>query len=134
MRFGKRVILQNHINKYIAKDYPLIRKFEVNDVSFTKNDNLNFNISIVCDYEEILKHMNISENLLYLITNPDDDTITKYFLDSPTFNFENTPLPFKKLKKEIKHCIKLIYSKRINEFKYQVKIENFPAKYRQQNL
>jgi nucleoside-diphosphate-sugar epimerase len=38
------------------------------------------------------------------------------------------------LKKEIKHCIKLIYSKRINEFKYQVKIENFPTKYRQQNL
>jgi hypothetical protein len=134
MRFGKRVILQNHINKYIVKDYPLIKGFEVNDVSFAKNDNLNFHISIICDYEEILNQMNISENLLYLITNPDDDTITKYFLDSPTFNFENTPLPFKKIKKEIKHCIKLIYSKRINEFKYQVKIENFPTKYRQQNL
>lgn len=134
MRLGRKVILENHINKYIKKDYPLINRFEISSVSSAKNETLNFDINIICDYDDILNQMKISENLLYLITNPDNDTITKYFLDSPTFNYENTPLPFNKIKKEIKHCIKLIYSKRINLFKYQVKIENFPAKYRQQNL
>ena len=71
--------------------------------------------------EYYLNKFNLTESVQELFNF--EGKISQTFLQSPIFK-ESLEINFDKIKKEIKHYIKIIVNKRIQVFKMELKLEN----------
>jgi hypothetical protein len=118
----KITVLSTLVNKYIKIDYPIIDEIIFTDIEETKNDRLNFKFLIYCSRNNLKDYLGINDTFLNLILNPSDNTISPYFINSNQL-FMNENFNIDEIKKIIKFVIKIVYSQRINNFEYRIKVE-----------
>lgn len=116
----RKILLEYHLNKYIVPDYITLKRIEVINISDVKDNRIDVNLQIICDNYEFRKEFNLTDTLSDLFLN--ENIISQTFLQAPIFK-KNTEINFDKLKKDIKHYIKIIINKRINLFKMDLKLE-----------
>jgi hypothetical protein len=83
-------------------------------------DRIDVDTLIIVDSQEFNTKFKLTETLRELFVL--DYRIPQTFLQAPIFK-ENTEINFDKIKKDIKHYIKIIVNKRINLFKMDLKLE-----------
>lgn len=116
----RKILLEYHLNKYIVPDYITLKRIEVINISDVKDNRIDVNLQIICDNYEFRTKFNFTDSLGELFIN--ENIISQTFLQAPIFK-KNTEINFDKLKKDIKHYIKIIINKRINLFKMDLKLE-----------
>jgi hypothetical protein len=117
----RKILLEYYLNKYVIPDYLLIKRIEVVNLQEVKDNRIDVDIQIVTDSESFKLKFNLTESLQELFIF--EDKISQTFLQSPIFK-ESSEINFDKIKKEIKHYIKIIVNKRIQVFKMELKLEN----------
>jgi hypothetical protein len=115
----RRILLEYYLNKYIASQYNLIERIDVVSLKYIE-DRIDVDILIIVDYETFNTKFKLTETLREVFVL--DYKIPQTFLQSPIFK-DNTEINFDKIKKDIKHYIKIIVNKRINLFKMDLKLE-----------
>ena len=118
----KKTVLTDYVNKYLKKEYPLINKVEFVYISYNTNDMMNIDFILYSNKEKFSNHFKLNNNFFSAFTIPNTDTISGPLLKYIDV-FKSEDLDIDKIKKEIKHYIKLIYSKRINIFLFKLKFE-----------
>jgi len=118
----RKVLLEYYLNKYVTPEYLLIKRIQVNDLTEVKDSRIDVNLQVICDDEEFKRKINLTESLEEMFVDKDYNTISQTFLLAPIFK-ESKDIDFEKIKKEIKHYIKIIINKRINLFKMDLKLE-----------
>ena len=117
----RRILLEYYLNKYIVPQYNLFERIDVVSIKDVKDERIEVDVLIITDSEKFKSKFNLTESLQELFIYR--DTISQTFLQAPIFK-ENTEINFDKIKKEIKHYIKIIVNKRIHVFKMELKLEN----------
>lgn len=117
----RKILLEYHLNKYVVSDYLLIKRIDVEDILEVKDSRIDVSLQIVCNKDEFKTKFNLTESLEELFIN--HNTISQTFFLAPIFK-ESKEINFDKLKKDIKHYVKIIVNKRINLFKMDLKLEN----------
>ena len=117
----RKILLEYYLNKYVIPDYLLIKRIEVVNLQEVKDNRIDVDIQIVTDSESFKLKFNLTESLQELFIF--EDKISQTFLQSSIFK-ESSEINFDKIKKEIKHYIKIIVNKRIQVFKMELKLEN----------
>ena len=126
----KKILLEYYLNKYVVKDYLIIKRIVVENISEVKDNRINVDLKIICDENEFKTKFNLTESLSELFIHR--DVISQTFLLAPIFK-ESKEVNFDKLKKDIKHYIKIVINKRINLFKMDLKLENSHSDYNKQS-
>lgn len=130
MMINKDILLEFYLNKYLLPSYNAFKRFEVTEITHNEQNRINVKISIIFEYEKLKSEFLLTGILeeMFIIEN----TIPSEYLKSPVFN-ESKNINFERLKKEIKHYIKIIIYKRINLFDLNIKIEKTPANHHKQS-
>lgn len=115
----RRILLEYYLNKYVTSQYNLIERIDVLSID-DREERINVDILIIIDSERFKLNFNLTESLQELFIF--DNKISQTFLQAPIFK-ENTEINFDKIKKDIKHYIKIVVNKRINLFKMDLKLE-----------
>lgn len=115
----RRILLEYYLNKYITSQYNLIERIDVVSLKYIE-DRIDVDILIIVDYETFNTKFKLTETLREVFVL--DYKIPQAFLQAPIFK-DNTEINFDKIKKDIKHYIKIIVNKRINLFKMDLKLE-----------
>jgi hypothetical protein len=118
----RKVLLEYYLNKYVTPEYLLIKRIQVNDLTEVKDSRIDVNLQVICDDEDFKRKINLTESLEEMFVDKDYNTISQTFLLTPIFK-ESKDIDFERIKKEIKHYIKIIINKRINLFKMDLKLE-----------
>ena len=126
----KKILLEYYLNKYVVKDYLIVKRIVVENISEVKDSRINVDLKIICDENEFKTKFNLTESLSELFIHR--DVISQTFLLAPIFK-ESKEVNFDKLKKDIKHYIKIVINKRINLFKMDLKLENSHSDYNKQS-
>ena len=126
----KKILLEYYLNKYVVKDYLIVKRIVVENISEVKDNRINVDLKIICDENEFKTKFNLTESLSELFIH--GDVISQTFLLAPIFK-ESKEVNFYKLKKDIKHYIKIVINKRINLFKMDLKLENSHSDYNKQS-
>ncbi len=115
----RRILLEYYLNKYITSQYNLIERIDVVSLKYIE-DRIEIDTLVIVDSETFNTKFKLTETLreLFIL----DYRIPQTFLQAPIFK-ENTEINFDKIKKDIKHYIKIIINKRINLFKMDLKLE-----------
>ena len=117
----RKILLEYHLNKYVVPDYLLIKRIDVENISEVKDNRIDITLQIVYDDNDFKSKFNLTESLRELFVNK--NIISQTFLLAPIFK-ESKEMDFDKLKKDIKHYIKIVVNKRINLFKMDLKLED----------
>ena len=117
----RKILLEYHLNKYVVPDYITLKRIEVINISDVKDNRIDVNLQIICDNYEFRKEFNLTDTLSDLFLN--EGIISQTYLLAPIFK-ESKDVDFDKMKKDIKHYIKIVVNKRINIFKMDLKLEN----------
>ena len=117
----RKILLEYHLNKYVVPDYLLIKRIDVEDILEVKDSRIDVSLQIICDNYEFRKEFNLTDTLSDLFLN--EGVISQTYLLAPIFK-ESKEVDFDKMKKDIKHYIKIVVNKRINIFKMDLKLEN----------
>ena len=115
----RRILLEYYLNKYVTSQYNLIERVDVLSID-DREERIDVDILIIIDSEIFKLNFNLTESLQELFIF--DNKISQTFLQAPIFK-ENKEISFDKIKKDIKHYIKIIINKRINLFKMDLKLE-----------
>lgn len=115
----RRILLEYYLNKYVISQYNLIERIDVLSID-DREERIDVDIMIVIDSERFKSNFNLTESLQELFIF--DNKISQTFLQAPIFK-ESKEISFDKIKKDIKHYIKIIVNKRINLFKMDLKLE-----------
>jgi len=115
----RRILLEYYLNKYVTSQYNLIERIDVLSIG-DREERIDVDILIIIDSEIFKLNFNLTESLQELFIF--DNKISQTFLQAPIFK-ENKEISFDKIKKDIKHYIKIIINKRINLFKMDLKLE-----------
>jgi len=115
----RRILLEYYLNKYITSQYNLIERIDVVSLKYIE-DRIDIDTIIIIDSETFNTNFNLTESLQELFIF--DNKISQTFLQAPIFK-ESKEISFDKIKKDIKHYIKIIVNKRINLFKMDLKLE-----------
>lgn len=115
----RRILLEYYLNKYVTSQYNLIERIDVLSIG-DREERIDVDILIIIDSERFKLNFNLTESLQELFIF--DNKISQTFLQAPIFK-ENKEISFDKIKKDIKHYIKIIINKRINLFKMDLKLE-----------
>lgn len=126
----KKILLEYYLNKYVVKDYLIVKRIVVENISEVKDSRINVDLKIICDKNDFKTKFNLTESLSELFIHK--DVISQTFLLAPIFK-ESKEVNFDKLKKDIKHYIKIVINKRINLFKMDLKLENSHSDYNKQS-
>lgn len=118
----RKVLLEYYLNKYVTPEYLFIKRIQVNDLTEVKDSRIDVNLQVICDDEDFKRKINLTESLEEMFVDKDYNTISQTFLLTPIFK-ESKDIDFERIKKEIKHYIKIIINKRINLFKMDLKLE-----------
>jgi predicted Zn-dependent protease len=116
----RRILLEYYLNKYITSQYNLIERIDVVSLKYIE-DRIDVDTLIIIDSETFNTKFNFTDSLGKLFIN--ENIISQTFLQAPIFK-KNTEINFDKIKKDIKHYIKIVINKRINLFKMDLKLEN----------
>jgi len=117
----RKILLEYHLNKYVVPDYLIVKRIDVENISEVKDNRIDVSLQIICDTFEFNTKFNLTESLQELfITN---NKISQTFLLAPVFK-ESKEIDFDRLKKDIKHYVKIVINKRINLFNMDLKLEN----------
>ena len=117
----RKILLEYHLNKYVVPDYLTVKRIEVKNISDVKDSRIDVSLQIICDNYEFRKEFNLTDTLSDLFLN--EGIISQTYLLAPIFK-ESKDVDFDKMKKDIKHYIKIVVNKRINIFKMDLKLEN----------
>ena len=117
----RKILLEYHLNKYVVPDYLTVKRIEVKNISDVKDSRIDVSLQIICDNYEFRKEFNLTDTLSDLFLN--EGIISQTYLLAPIFK-ESKEVDFDKMKKDIKHYIKIVVNKRINIFKMDLKLEN----------
>ena len=117
----RKILLEYHLNKYVVPDYITLKRIEVINISDVKDSRIDVNLQIICDNYEFRKEFNLTDTLSDLFLN--EGVISQTYLLAHIFK-ESKEVDFDKMKKDIKHYIKIVVNKRINIFKMDLKLEN----------
>ena len=117
----RKILLEYHLNKYVVPDYITLKRIEVINISDVKDNRIDVNLQIICDNYEFRKEFNLTDTLSDLFLN--EGIISQTYLLAPIFK-DSKDVDFDKMKKDIKHYIKIVVNKRINIFKMDLKLEN----------
>ena len=117
----RKILLEYHLNKYVVPDYITGKRIEGINISEVKDNRIDVNLQIICDNYEFRKEFNLTDTLSDLFLN--EGVISQTYLLAPIFK-ESKEVDFDKMKKDIKHYIKIVVNKRINIFKMDLKLEN----------
>ena len=117
----RKILLEYHLNKYVVPDYITLKRIEVINISEVKDNRIDVSLQIICDNYEFRKEFNLTDTLSDLFLN--EGVISQTYLLAPIFK-ESKEVDFDKMKKDIKHYIKIVVNKRINIFKMDLKLEN----------
>ena len=117
----RKILLEYHLNKYVVPDYLTVKRIEVKNISDVKDSRIDVSLQIICDNYEFRKEFNLTDTLSDLFLN--EGVISQTYLLAPIFK-ESKEVDFDKMKKDIKHYIKIVVNKRINIFKMDLKLEN----------
>jgi hypothetical protein len=115
----RRILLEYYLNKYVTSQYNLIERIDVLSID-DMAERIDVDVLIIIDSERFKSNFNLTESLQELFIF--DNKISQTFLQAPIFK-ENKEISFDKIKKDIKHYIKIIINKRINLFKMDLKLE-----------
>jgi len=115
----RRILLEYYLNKYVASQYNLVDRIDVTSLKYIE-DRIDVDTLIIVDSQEFNTKFKLTETLRELFVL--DYRIPQTFLQAPIFK-ENTEINFDKIKKDIKHYIKIVVNKRINLFKMDLKLE-----------
>jgi predicted Zn-dependent protease len=115
----RRILLEYYLNKYIASQYNLIERIDVVSLKYIE-DRIDVDTLIIIDSKTFNTKFNFTDSLGELFIN--ENIISQTFLQAPIFK-KNTEINFDKIKKDIKHYIKIVINKRINLFKMDLKLE-----------
>ena len=115
----RRILLEYYLNKYVTSQYNLIERIDVLSIG-DREERIDVDILIIIDSEIFKLNFNLTESLQELFIF--DNKISQTFLQAPIFK-ENKEISFDKIKKDIKHYIKIVVNKRINLFKMDLKLE-----------
>jgi len=115
----RRILLEYYLNKYITSQYNLIERIDVVSLKYIE-DRIDVDTLIIIDSETFNTKFNFTDSLGELFIN--ENIISQTFLQAPIFK-KNTEINFDKIKKDIKHYIKIVINKRINLFKMDLKLE-----------
>ena len=124
------ILLEYHLNKYVVPDYLTVKRIEVKNISEVKDNRIDISLQIICDNYEFRKEFNLTDTLSDLFLN--EGIISQTFLLAPIFK-ESKEVDFEKMKKDIKHYIKIVVNKRINIFKMDLKLEDSYSNYNKQS-
>ena len=94
---------------------------KIKNISDVKDSRIDVSLQIICDNYEFRKEFNLTDTLSDLFLN--EGVISQTYLLAPIFK-ESKEVDFDKMKKDIKHYIKIVVNKRINIFKMDLKLEN----------
>ena len=117
----RKILLEYHLNKYVVPYYLTVKRIEVKNISDVKDSRIDVSLQIICDNYEFRKEFNLTDTLSDLFLN--EGVISQTYLLAPIFK-ESKEVDFDKMKKDIKHYIKIVVNKRINIFKMDLKLEN----------
>ena len=117
----RKILLEYHLNKYVVPNYLTVKRIEVKNISDVKDSRIDVSLQIICDNYEFRKEFNLTDTLSDLFLN--EGVISQTYLLAPIFK-ESKEVDFDKMKKDIKHYIKIVVNKRINIFKMDLKLEN----------
>ena len=115
----RRILLEYYLNKYVTSQYNLIERIDVLSIG-DREERIDVDILIIIDSERFKLNFNLTESLQELFIF--DNKISQTFLQAPIFK-EIKEISFDKIKKDIKHYIKIVVNKRINLFKMDLKLE-----------
>ena len=115
----RRILLEYYLNKYITSQYNLIERIDVLSIN-DKEERIDVDLLVIMDSDTFKSKFNLTESLQELFIF--DNKISQTFLQAPIFK-ESKEISFDKIKKDIKHYIKIIINKRINLFKMDLKLE-----------
>jgi hypothetical protein len=117
----RKILLEYYLNKYVVPDYLLIKRIDVENILEVKDNRIDVDIQIICNYDEFKSKFDLTESLEEMFVHK--NRISQTFLLAPVFK-KSTEIDFDKLKRDIKHYIKIVISKRINLFNMNLKLEN----------
>ena len=119
---NRKILLEFYLNKYLVPSYVILNRIEIVFLDYIEDNRINIKLLIVCDNDKFKKEFLLTGILESMFIQQPENIIPGSFLKSPVFN-ESKNINFEKLKKEIKHYIKIIIYKRINKFEMNLKIE-----------
>lgn len=123
MYISKKKVLTKYINKYVTPKYPLIKIINV-DTAFTNpKGSLNIDITIFCYKKEFLTSLSINKVSESIMIDPRVNVISSFFHSQPFFS-NNSHFPLSEIRQDIKHYIKTIYNKKLNELNTIIKLED----------
>ena len=115
----RRILLEYYLNKYVTSQYNLIERIDVLSIN-DKEERIDEHLLIIMDSDTFKSKFDLTESLQELFIF--DNKISQTFLQAPIFK-ESKEISFDKVKKDIKHYIKIIVNKRINLFKMDLRLE-----------
>jgi len=104
-------LLSSKFNKFIKRDYPIIKNIEIDDVSI-KNGFVNFEITIEINKSDFINNLNVNQSFIDLVTSVEDNKIHDYWLkrfDLDVFNWLD-------IRKDLKSFSKMYYNEKIQNF------------------
>jgi hypothetical protein len=119
---NRKILLEFYLNKYLVPSYILFKRIEVVNIEHMNNERINVKLLVVCDKDKFDDEFLLTGVLEDMLIIRPDNIISSIYLSSPIFK-QSKNISFDKLKKEIKHYIKIIIYKRINLFEMNLKIE-----------
>jgi hypothetical protein len=117
----RKILLEYYLNKYVIPEYILLKRIDVENISEVKDNRIDVDIQIICNYDEFKSKFYLTESLEEMFVY--ENRISQTFLLAPIFK-ESKEINFEKIKKDIKHYIKIVVNKRINLFNMNLKLEN----------
>lgn len=117
----RKILLEYHLNKYVVPDYLIVKRIDVENISEVKDNRIDVSLQVICDTFEFNTKFNLTESLQELFIS--HNKISQTFLFIPVFK-ESKEIDFDRLKKDIKHYVKIVINKRINLFNMDLKLEN----------
>jgi hypothetical protein len=115
----RRILLEYYLNKYVVSQYNMLQRIEVVSIN-DKEERIDVDLLIIMDSDTFRSKFDLTESLQEIFIY--DNKISQTFLLAPIFK-ESKEISFDKIKKDIKHYIKIIVNKRINLFKMDLKLE-----------
>lgn len=113
--------LSGYINKYITNVYPVINRIDVLEIETFNGKLINVNLVIYSDRNTFLNKLYINERVESIMIDPKTNSICQFFFDLPVF--ENSELPIKEIRKNIKPIIKTIINKKLNNLNIKIILE-----------
>ncbi len=115
----RRILLEYYLNKYVTSQYNMLQRIDVVSIN-GKEERIDVDLLVIIDSDTFKSKFDLTESLQELFIF--DNKISQTFLQAPIFK-ESKEISFDKIKKDIKHYIKIVVNKRINLFKMDLKLE-----------